>query len=132
MNPELKVSMVGLLLTACAVVSSLTLLWLDPHNPAMYTAPLFLSFALFMPAEISGGRTMIKSREVARVFGENVRRIRRSKGLTQRELAALLGFGQSSVSHTEVGAHGPTLTTAVRYAQILDVPLSELVKGIDG
>jgi len=64
--------------------------------------------------------------------GENIKNIRRRKGLTQEELGGLLGVGKSAVSRWESGEREVTLATMRSIAAALDVPLEWLVEGLDG
>jgi transcriptional regulator with XRE-family HTH domain len=63
--------------------------------------------------------------------GENIRNIRKRKGLTQEELGALLGVGKSAVSRWESGEREVTLATMRNIAAALDVPLERLVEGLE-
>lgn len=56
-------------------------------------------------------------------FGERLRRIRVSQGLTQRELAETAGVFQEQVTNHELGRATPRHNTALRYALALGVPL---------
>ena len=66
---------------------------------------------------------------IAKVFGEAVRGRREERGWTLERLAEELGSGDHGryVGEVERGFHSPTLTTAKRIADALDVPLAELV-----
>ena len=50
------------------------------------------------------------------VFGERLRQVRLSRGLTQGELAERCGTSIAAISHIERGTKVPTLTTVVRLA----------------
>ncbi len=63
--------------------------------------------------------------------GENIKNIRRKKGLTQEELGGLLGVGKSAVSRWESGEREVTLGTMRGIATALGVPLEWLVEGLD-
>lgn len=63
--------------------------------------------------------------------GENIRNIRKRKGLTQEELGRLLGVGKSAVSRWESGERDVTLGTIRSIASALGVPLEWLVEGLD-
>lgn len=63
--------------------------------------------------------------------GENIKNMRRKKGLTQEELGGLLGVGKSAVSRWENGEREVTLATMRGIAVALDVPLEYLVEGLD-
>ncbi|WP_373565539.1 helix-turn-helix transcriptional regulator, partial [Staphylococcus aureus] len=46
-----------------------------------------------------------------RLVGENVRRIRQDRGLTQEQFADLSGFSQQYLSGLERGRRNPTVVT---------------------
>ena len=64
-------------------------------------------------------------------FGENLRQIRFSRGMTQDELAALLGTTKQVISRYENGQRIPKISTANEWAKILNVPISELTGAAD-
>lgn len=62
-------------------------------------------------------------------FGDYFRRLRRSRGYrSQKELAEKTGFSQASISRIENGEQIPTVESLKIYAEIFQVPLSELLK----
>jgi transcriptional regulator with XRE-family HTH domain len=63
--------------------------------------------------------------------GENIKNIRKHKGLTQEELGGLLGVGKSAVSRWESGEREVTLATMRSIAAALGAPLEWLVEGLD-
>jgi transcriptional regulator with XRE-family HTH domain len=63
--------------------------------------------------------------------GENIKNMRRKKGLTQEELGRLLGVKKSSISRWESGDRKVKLTTMRNIAGALNVPLEWLVNGLD-
>ena len=60
-------------------------------------------------------------------FAENLRKLRRERGLTQEQLAAGTGVGQVSIAHYESGNRMPGIRTLSRMAAALDVPLQGLL-----
>ena len=54
-----------------------------------------------------------------RLVGENVRRIRQKKGLTQEHLADISGFSQQYISGLERGRRNPTVVTVYELASAL-------------
>ena len=56
-------------------------------------------------------------------IGEEVRRLRTERGLSQRELAERMGVTQSVVARLEAGGVEPRLSTLDRVAQALNVEL---------
>ncbi len=62
----------------------------------------------------------------ARAFriGEEVRRLRIERGLSQQELAGRMGLPQSAIARLEAGRVEPRLSTLDRVAQTLGVELA--------
>jgi transcriptional regulator with XRE-family HTH domain len=65
-----------------------------------------------------------------RVFGQNVRSLRRSSGMTQSALAEVDGLDRAAISLTEKGMRSPDMRTLLRIAHGLRTTPSELVRGI--
>lgn len=61
-------------------------------------------------------------------LGENLKKIRTKKDITQIEIARRLGVDRSFVSNIENGKNNPTLSTITSLAKVLDVSTSELLK----
>ena len=61
------------------------------------------------------------------VFGENLRRIRKARGISQEELARLLGTSKQVISRYENGQRSPKLSTVEEYADKLGVSVAMLV-----
>ncbi len=68
--------------------------------------------------------------EYQKTFGENVRRIRKAKGMTQVELANLCDVERGNMTRIEKGNTNPTLETMRKIAKALNISVSELVQGI--
>jgi len=64
-------------------------------------------------------------------LGKNIKRLRQSKGLSQEKLAELADLHRTYVGGVERGERNISLLNLVRIAQVLEVSLSNLVKGID-
>lgn len=64
-------------------------------------------------------------------FGGNLREVRRDRGLTQQQLADILGVQQRVVSRWETGAAAPHLNHMVLLAKALEVGLDRLAFGAD-
>ena len=62
-------------------------------------------------------------------FGEQLRRAREAKGMTQQSLAEQLYVTRQSVSRWECGDRYPDLLTTTKLAQILEVSLDDLLSG---
>lgn len=63
-------------------------------------------------------------------FGERIRKLRLSKGMSQEELAERAGVHRTYVGMIERGEKNITLKNIERYAKALDVRLSELFEDI--
>jgi len=61
-------------------------------------------------------------------LGENLKRIRTKKNITQIEIAKKLGVDRSFVSNLENAKTNPTLATITNLAQALGVSTNELLK----
>ena len=64
-------------------------------------------------------------------FGENVRRLREAKGLTQQSLADQLYVTRQAVSRWEGGSRYPDLMTAKKLAEALDSSMDALLSQED-
>lgn len=64
--------------------------------------------------------------EVLQRLGQNIRRLRRAKGLGQEKFALQFGIDRTYVSGIERGVRNPTVTVVQRFADALEVPISEL------
>jgi transcriptional regulator with XRE-family HTH domain len=61
------------------------------------------------------------------VFAANVRAARRASGLTQEDIAGRSGIHPTEVSRIERGLRDPRISTVLRLAAALGVPVSALV-----
>ena len=61
-------------------------------------------------------------------FAENLRRIRRSKDITQAELSKMTGINQVQISYYETGKRVPRIELIVAMAEALEVTTDELLK----
>ncbi len=64
----------------------------------------------------------------AQKLGENLKRIRSEKNITQSKLAEILDVDRSFVSNIENGKTNPTLSTITKLAKALDVQIEKLIK----
>lgn len=60
-------------------------------------------------------------------IGENIRKIRKARGLTLKQLAEKSGYAYQHIHHIEVSNHIPKVSTAIDIADVLEVSLDELV-----
>lgn len=66
---------------------------------------------------------------IGELLAKNLERLRRSKKLTQQELADLIDSTRQSIARYESGKGGATLDTIASLAKALDVEEHELVAG---
>lgn len=64
------------------------------------------------------------------IFGSNVRRIRKSIGLSQEKLAEKIGIHRTYIGSIERGERNVSLNNIVAIAQALDTSISDLFDGI--
>jgi transcriptional regulator with XRE-family HTH domain len=60
-------------------------------------------------------------------LGQNIKRIREKKGMTQGDLCRACELDRAYVSNLEAGKKNPTLATIGRVATVLKVEMKELV-----
>jgi len=65
-----------------------------------------------------------------KIFGESVKKLRVTKGLSQEELADLAGFDRTYISLVERGKRNLSLNNICRFARALNVKPFELIKNI--
>lgn len=63
-------------------------------------------------------------------FGQNVRKVRASSGLTQRHVAAIAHLDPTYISGIERGVRNPSLLSMTRLAKALRVSVAELCEGV--
>jgi transcriptional regulator with XRE-family HTH domain len=64
----------------------------------------------------------------AKKLGDNLKRLRTEKGLSQSDIADSLGVSRGFVSLIENGKRNPTLSTITRLASAVGVTSDELLK----
>lgn len=60
-------------------------------------------------------------------IGENIRQLRRERGMTQEQLAERLNLSTAAVSKWETGSAYPDITLVIPLAQVFDVSIDELM-----
>lgn len=70
---------------------------------------------------------------LAQIFGVNVRRLRKERGLTLEALADAVGLAYSYVGEIERGRRNPTLNVVENFAEVLGVSPQALLaaQGLD-
>lgn len=66
--------------------------------------------------------------DVRRRVGQNVKRLREAKGLSQEAFADVAGIHRTYVSGVERGVRNPTVTVLERLAIALEVPAGDLLR----
>ena len=64
----------------------------------------------------------------AQKLGENLKRIRTAKGISQGEIGRILETDKGFISNIENGKTNPTLATISKLAKALGVSIDELLK----
>lgn len=68
---------------------------------------------------------------LAKQVGRNCAEARRRAGLSQHQLSIRLSMHPNDISRLECGRHCPRLTTLLRFARAVEVPLTDLLRGIE-
>lgn len=71
---------------------------------------------------VTKGNGMVK-------FGQNIRKLRRSKEITLEGLAAASGLSTTYIKSLEKGSQSPTLNTVFKIAKALGTSPEDLLKG---
>jgi transcriptional regulator with XRE-family HTH domain len=69
--------------------------------------------------------------DVARRFGENLRRCRRRAGFSQEELGMRSSLHRTEIGLLERGARVPRIDTLIKISSALRIPPVELIEGIE-
>jgi transcriptional regulator with XRE-family HTH domain len=69
--------------------------------------------------------------EASARFGDNMRRLRESQGISQEAFAQKAGIHRTYVGNLERGKHSPTLETILLVARALNVPVRDLLAGVE-
>lgn len=65
------------------------------------------------------------------IVGTNIRRIRKEKGLTQVQLADLIGYNEGTIANIENSSYQTfSLEFVYVISKVLDVPITEFFKDI--
>jgi transcriptional regulator with XRE-family HTH domain len=67
------------------------------------------------------------SRDIRVLFGDRIRRLRKRSGMTQMELAEMLGVNRSYLSQVEAGKRDPGLRLVKSIADGLHTSMSKLL-----
>ena len=64
----------------------------------------------------------------AQKLGQNLKRIRMEKGISQGDIVRSLGIDRAFISNIENGKTNPTLATIAKLAKAVGVSIEELIK----
>lgn len=65
-------------------------------------------------------------------LGERIKEARKEKGITQKELATLIKKGFSTVQKYEIDVIEPPVSVLQKIADVLEIPPSRLIIGVEG
>jgi transcriptional regulator with XRE-family HTH domain len=71
---------------------------------------------------------MVPGMDIRAVIGDNTKRARLRRGLTQEQLAELMGLDRAYISGLEQGRRNPTAVTLWRIAVALEIRPADLLK----
>lgn len=71
---------------------------------------------------------MYEPEELAQRFNELVKQKRTDMGLSHEELAVRAGLNRSTISLYEAGKRVPSLSSAARIAQALEIQFSDMIR----
>ncbi|MCA0029009.1 MULTISPECIES: helix-turn-helix transcriptional regulator [unclassified Mesorhizobium] len=66
--------------------------------------------------------------EIREAFAQNLRTLRRARGLSQEELAHQAGIDRTYISALERNVYNPSIDVVDRLAEVLGVDVTELLK----
>jgi transcriptional regulator with XRE-family HTH domain len=82
--------------------------------------------------EMAKGRKQVQPRSgPERAFGEVLRQVRKSRGMSQMDLFMESGIDRTYISAVERGIQSPTIRMIVRFANCLRVRPSDLVRRME-
>ena len=73
-------------------------------------------------------KTPIRHDAIVQAFAEKLRDVRRSRGMTQRDLARVTHLAESYISRLENGSIAPGIDLVARVARALGVQVEDLVR----
>ncbi len=69
--------------------------------------------------------------KIVKIFGSNIKLIRVEKKLTQLDLAVLMNLDPETIRRYEKGIQEPKLSVIVKFSEVLQVSLEEIINYID-
>lgn len=77
--------------------------------------------------KLAGSPDRPRDGAVGRRIGRRVRQLRQKRGLTQNQLAAMVGVKRPNISRLETGTHVPGIQLVERLAESLNTTIADLV-----
>lgn len=71
---------------------------------------------------------MLDKKEVYKIIGKNIQKVRKAKGLTQESFAELMDKSWSYVAKLEIGMQNFSIGKLIDIANYLNIELEELLK----
>ena len=72
----------------------------------------------------------VKEQKLMKAFGKRVAEVRKSRGVTQKELAEDIGMSVVAIAYIETGKRWARLGTLNKIAKNLKVDVADLFKGL--
>jgi putative transcriptional regulator len=73
----------------------------------------------------------MNDRQRRQAWGQNIRTVRESQGMTQQDLAEEVGVRQPTVVRWEAGINEPSVTNGLRLARVLGWDIADLFPFVD-
>ena len=73
----------------------------------------------------------MKISDAKKTIGQNIKRLRKRNGWTQRDVAEKVGLSRSAISQIELGQVDVNFTKLKKFAEVFDIDYTILVKGGD-
>ena len=73
------------------------------------------------------GKLRVPSKQLVRILSDNIRKLRRERGLSQEELSELCGLHRTYVGSVERGERNVTLSTLEVFSNALGVSVPHLL-----
>lgn len=71
-----------------------------------------------------------EKKRFAELLGQRLRDVRKTKNLSQEELADRAGYYRTYVGHIETATYSPSVHTMWRLAKAMEMDLGELLQGL--
>ena len=68
---------------------------------------------------------ILMEKETRIAIGRNISRLRKKRGLSQKELAEKIGIGFPNISYIENGKYAPRLNTLIKLSKVLNAEMYE-------